>query len=423
MRRGDQLGTAWLGVAIVLLVAGCTPLRGERSQMYESLSRQPLQTWNAEDVLRASRADAAPVADATEKQSTFDKISGVFKNSIGKGANPDVARQMYAEAETAYQEAVAARHSDPSADHALRFAAAGKKFAEAGERWPKSSLEEDALFMAGECYYFADRYPRANHYFELVLKNHPNSRHLDRIEARRFTIAQFWLDSYEKDPQAFYEFNVVDRTRPWRDWFGNSTRIFDKVRLDDPTGRLADDATMAAGVAHFERGRYLKADDYFTDLRKAFPSSEHQLQAHLRGIEAKLRSYQGPDYSGQALDDAEKLILQVRKQFPNDARANMEYLQRAYAEVRFRKAERQLHLARFYDRRRQYGAAREYYDNVLETYGDIASLAGPARERRAAIADQPATPAQLLPWLVNAFPTREENKPLIATSPTGTKRR
>lgn len=424
MRRVDKLVTVWLPIATAILVAGCSPLRNERSRMYESLSRQPLEQWNAEEVLRASREDVVPVADElNEKQSFFEKLSGGFKKSIGKGPNAEAARQLFAEAESDYQQAAAARNRDPSGDHSLQFLAAGKKFVNAAERWPRSYLEEDAFFMAGECYYFADRYPRANHYYEMLLKVHPNSRHLDRVEARRFTIAQFWLESYDKDPQAFYEFNFVDRARPMRDMFGNATRIFDKVRLDDPTGRLADDATMAAGVAHFERGEYLKADDYFTDLRKAFPSSEHQLQAHLRGIEAKLRSYQGPDYSGQSLDDTEKLIVQVRKQFPNEARANMEYLQRVYAEVRFKKAERQLQMARFYDRRQQYAAARDHYDRLLEGYGDVTPLADRARARRAEIADKPAAPAQRLPWLVALFPTREENRPLIATSSTGVRRR
>jgi outer membrane protein assembly factor BamD (BamD/ComL family) len=126
----------------------------------------------------------------------------------------------------------------------------------------------------------------------------------------------------EVESQAFWEFNFFDKRRPMRDTFGHAVRVFDRIRIDDPTGRLADDATLAAGNAYFTAGRYLEADNFYTDLRKTFPSSEHQFRAHLLGVQAKLRSYQGSDYSGIPLDEAEKLIKQIRRQFPHEAEKN-----------------------------------------------------------------------------------------------------
>ena len=38
--------------------------------------------------------------------------------------------------------------------------------------------------------------------------------------------------------------------------------------------------------------------------------SEHQFRAHLLGLKSKLNSYQGPNYSGDALDQAGQLIDQ-----------------------------------------------------------------------------------------------------------------
>lgn len=363
-------------------------------------------------------------ASGTEQASPFDleRLPEQFENSwktlIGKGVNPQKARELYVEAERKYQEALRAE-SDQKQD---AFAQAAKQFKQAAERWPDSALEEDAMFMAGEAYFFADMYPKANEAWEKLLKKYSNSKHLDAIESRRFAIAQFWLDLHDKDPEAFWAFNWTDPTRPTRDTFGNSVRVYDRIRLDDPTGKLADDATLAAGNAYFAKQRYLDADNFYTDLRKTFPSSEHQYRAHLLGLKSKLLTYEGTDYSGTPLDQAEKLIKQIQRQFPQEAAQEREYLARAYAEVRFKKAEREWYLAQYYDRRREYGAARFYYDILTKNFAET-PFAEKAKARLGEVANEPAVQPQRFQWLVEAFPKEGNSKPLIATSDSGNKRR
>jgi outer membrane protein assembly factor BamD (BamD/ComL family) len=215
---------------------------------------------------------------------------------------------------------------------------------------------------------------------------------------------------------------MTDNARPWRDSFGNAVRVYDRIRLDDPTGKLADDATMAAGNAKFAAGKFLDADDFYTDLRRTFPSSEHQFRAHLLGVKSKLQSYTGPSYDGKALDGAEELILQIRKQFPAEAEAEREYLAKAYAEVRFKKAEREWTLARYYEKRSEYGGARYYYNVVVNDYDDT-PFADKARQRLQEIGGKPATPPQRLSWLVKIFPETDDIKPLLASGSSETKRR
>jgi outer membrane protein assembly factor BamD (BamD/ComL family) len=347
-----------------------------------------------------------------------EQLESSWKTLIGKGVNPQKARELYVEAEGQYQAALRA-DSDKKQD---AFAQAAKQFTEAADRWPDSALEEDAMFMAGEAYFFADMYPKANEAWEKLLKKYSNSKHLDAIESRRFAIAQFWLDLHNKDPESFWEFNWMDPTRPTRDTFGNSVRVYDRIRLDDPTGKLADDATLAAGNAYFAKQRYLDADGFYTDLRKTFPSSEHQYRAHLLGLKSKLLTYEGTDYSGSPLDEAEKLVKQIQRQFPQESAKEREYLTRAYAEVRFKKAEREWNLGQYYDRRGEYGAARFYYDILAKDFSET-PFAERARARLGEIADKPAVPPQRFQWLVEAFPKEDNAKPLMATADSGKKRR
>jgi len=389
----------WLAVPLLLLQTGCSSLTGTTRDT-------------------AAGAEGAARFDPLDLDRLPDQLESSWKTVIGKGVNPQKSRELYVAAEGKYQEALrteGARRRD-------LFAEAAAQFKDAADRWPDSALEEDALFMMGEGYFFADRYPKANDAWERLLKKYPNSKHLDAIEARRFAVAQFWLEMHDKDPQSFWAFNFTDSTRPTRDAFGSAVRVFDRIRIDDPTGKLADDATLAAGNAYFASGRYLDADNFYTDLRKTFPSSEHQYRAHLLGLKAKLMSYEGTDYSGVPLDEAEKLIKQIQRQFPQEAAKEREYLTRAYAEVRYKKAEREWSLGQYYDRRGDYGAARFYYDILTKDYAET-PFAQQAKTRLAEVADKPAVPPQRLQWLVDAFPKQAREKPLMATSDPGRTRR
>jgi outer membrane protein assembly factor BamD (BamD/ComL family) len=295
------------------------------------------------------------------------------------------------------------------------FELAAPKYSAAADRWPDSQLAVDGLFMAAESYFFADNYDQANLAYEKLVKDFPHNRYLDLVDQRRFLIARHWLDLNRANPESFYYVNWFNKERPWRDARGHGLRIFDKICVDDPTGRLSDDATLASANEHFAAGDFLKADEKYTDLRQAYPSSEHQFLAHFLGLKAKLNCYQGPAYGGTLLDEAEKLVKQIRRQFPLEAEKERIYLDRAAAEIRFHKAERLNYLAQYYDNRSEYRAAQHYYAQVVRDFNDTPH-AQRAEERIAQIAPLPPIPAQQLPWLVNLLPESDKVKPIIAAS-------
>lgn len=331
-----------------------------------------------------------------------------FKSMIGQGPNRDVAKQLYREAEALYHEAANLQ----GAERTAKFAAAGAKFSEAAERWPDSALQQDALYMAGESYFFADYYVESNREYEKLVKAYPNNRYLDTVDQRRFAIAKYWLDAERKSPEPFYYVNFTNPTRPWKDRRGNGLRVFDKIRIDDPTGRLADDATLAAANEYFAERNFMKANEYYTDLIKAYPNSEHQFTAHFLGLKAKLNSYLGPKYTATSLDEAEKLLKQMQRQFPRECEKEKEFLARAAAEISYKKAEKLMSYARFYDSRAEYRAAAHYYRRTINEYNDT-PFARQAEERIAQIKDLPPAPAQKAQWLVNLFPETDPAKPLL----------
>ncbi len=294
------------------------------------------------------------------------------------------------------------------------FDDAADAYAAISRRLEKSPAQEDAMFWTAESHFFADSYAKAANVYDELVKQYPNSRYLDTVSQRRFATAQYWNKLKEQDSSFSLYPNLSSRRRPAMDTLGHALRQFDRIRFDDPTGKLADDATMAAGIANYKRGRYRQADFLFDDLRENFPNSEHQFQAHLLQLECKRKIYEGPDYDGSVLDESEKLIKQIVLQFPDEAREKREYLETIGKEIRLKKAQRDYELAKFYDRRKEYGAARMTYARVTERYPDT-NLAGEARTRLAELGGKPDMPAERLQWLAELFPDEEKPKPLIAS--------
>lgn len=335
-------------------------------------------------------------------------LTKAMKKVTGNGPNRAIARDLYQQAETLYKEAAAKRENE----RRPQFVAAGEKYLEAADRWPGSALEQDALFMAGESYFFADYYPKATDCYERLIKAFPNNRYLDTVDQRRFSIARFWLDENRKRPDSWYAVNLWDQERPWRDTRGYALRVYDKIRVDDPTGRLADDATLAAANEHFANRKFQKADDYYSDLRTAYPTSEHQFNAHFLGLKTKLMNYLGPDYGAVSLDEAEKLIKQIKRQFPKEYAAEQEFIDRAAAEVRYKKAEKLFSFGQYFDNRAEYRAAGHYYQRVVNDYSDT-PFAERAQTRIQETGNLPPKPEQYVPWLVDLFPKRDKIQRLL----------
>ncbi len=403
--------TAASSTIVLLVIAvcgGCSTIGRTFDALFASKPRTVYVQQNDDQI--------GPVAQANlEEEQKPKTFSDTLKSWTGNGPKRSVAQKHYQLADARFRKAAAAKEAGQP--HTDLFVEAAEEFGRAASRWPNSALEQDGMFMVGESYFFADRYPKAVEAYGKLIKKYPNSRHLDKIDKRRFAIAQYWL---ELNPQSWYVINFSDKSRPSRGTFTRAVKLLDRIRFDNPTGKLADDATLAAGNAHFNQGNYEKADDFYEDLRKTFPTSEHQFLAHYFGVRTKLESYRGASYDGDPLGEAAKLITQIRKQFPSQAESDQyrDELGKADKLVRFLKAEREMKLARYYDGRAEYGGARFYYNILAREYPDTPQ-GKQAGVRLAEIRERPDTPSQPMSWLVNLFPQAGDTKPLIATGDSG----
>ena len=365
---------------------------------------------------RPDQVDSDELLDPLGKRNTNRLVLADFAPSqIGttlaaqkRGNNEEKANAAFQKGNQLYQQALAKMDANPtSTSHRKEFVDAAGQFRIAAANWSDSALEQDALFFEGESFFFADHYVQANRAFEGLISRYSGTRYLDKAEARRFAIAQYWLEKARDSNRWTPNIAFNDPSRPTMNMKGEAKRILHRIRVDDPTGKLADDATMALGNAYFENGDYYDAASTYEDLRTNYPSSKHAFHATLFELKSRMQSYQGESYDAEPLEKADELLKTLVTRFPKESSEEEEYLRQEAGAVRNLLAQRGYTLGEYYERRGENRAAQMLYQQVAKEYDDT-NFSDPVQERLAQLKGKPAEPEQYAKWLVDAFSEADE---------------
>lgn len=326
------------------------------------------------------------------------KLYSKGKTAVGLGPNDVISREDFAAAEQLFLQ--------------KDYDGAAKKYDEALDRAVDYRLKEDAMFMLAESYYFGDHYIKARDAYNALAEKYPSTKYLDKLIDHEWKIAQFWEKEEDYNPHRSLSPNAFDKTRPWFDTLGHSIKTYDNIRMNDPTGPRADDAIMAEAGIYFRHGQYEDADYHYTLLRREYPRSKHQFEAHLLGLQSKLRKYQGNDYDGTPLEEAQLLVKQLRTNFAGQLSAEeRDRLKTVSAQLSEELAQRDMTMGKYYDGIKHYGSAKQYYAIVIKKYPE-SDLAKEARERMGTIASLPEEPTKPLGSVVGLFPKSAEHASL-----------
>ncbi|TWT88202.1 Outer membrane protein assembly factor BamD [Pseudobythopirellula maris] len=320
------------------------------------------------------------------------------KETFGHGADETAARALYERGVQSFND----KH----------YAAAITKFKAAAQRWPGTMLEAKAMFALAEARYFGKEYDKAMDAYVDLLTKHPNTPRLDASIERLWAIARYWEKYNDYNPTVALAFNAWDDTRPAFDTIGHAVKAYEAIRLNDPTGPRADDAIMATAGIYFRRERYFDADYHYELLRRDYPRSEHQFEAHLLGLQSKMRMYQGPDYDGTPLEEGQKLAERIRTNFAGRLTdVERQRLTKTRAELAALIEARDLRMAEYYHNIDHNASAKIYLKALVEKDPD-SPAAAVAKQRLAELGELPPRPEQPLGWFVGMFPQNDERKAL-----------
>ncbi|MEQ8849387.1 tetratricopeptide repeat protein [Botrimarina sp.] len=371
------------------------PGEGYRVPGYEGFydgSGVPIDAPIDQQAIRLSRVEAPSggLLPGLDPKKAAERV----REAAGYGPDEAVARRLLEEGVALFQEG--------------KRSAAADRFDDAAARWPGTDVAAKAMFNRAEALYFDNNFKDAADAYVELLDKHPSTPKLDAAVERMWTIAQFWERTHFTDSwRPPFDYQPLTDKRPTFDTIGHSLRLYEAIRLNDPTGPRADDAIMATAGVHFRRHQYVDADYHYRLLREEYPRSEHQFEAHLLGLQSLLQKYHGPDYDGSPLEEAKKLEEQTRLNFAGRlSDEDRQRLTEVRAQIAAAVEERGLRMADYYEGAGHVGAAR-YYLTQLQRKHAGSPVAERAAERLAALEGQPAEPDVPLEWLVNLLP---ENK-------------
>ena len=283
---------------------------------------------------------------------------------------------------------------------------AAKHFMEAANRFPDSVLEEDALHLAAECYFFADDYPNAFTTYQKLVVKYQHSRHVDNAVRRLFQIGNFWEQASERTTMPF---NVTNQSLPRFDTFGHAKKAYETIFTYDPLGPVSDAALMALANAYLKRGRYQGDDNfnqaafYYQRIREEHPTSPYISRAYKNELYARTRAYLGAEHPGGTLNEARRLaevtLWQFRTELDSEGKSGVLEIKEG---ILSKEAERLWSEGQFWDlKKRHYGAARISYNRLITEYPQT-EFAERARQRLMVIEGLPDVPP-IFGFPVNPF--------------------
>jgi outer membrane assembly lipoprotein YfiO len=262
------------------------------------------------------------------------------------------------------------------------------------KRYPADPLREEVMGLAGDAELARGHYWQAYEWCEKQLAAFPGGEGMERALKREMEVAEAFLAG--KKRIAARVFRLPARSE--------GIDILQRIAEHAPGTPTAEAALLTIGDYYYNQGQWADAVSAYDNYLKLFPRSRHAEHAELHAAQALRRSYRGAQYDETPLLEAEQRFGAFHERYPAAARqANVEQVLR---QIRAARAEKQFEVGRFYARTGRKAAAAQYFNLVVDAYGDTdwavraeAELTrlGQPRSRPAPAASRPAETASKEP--------------------------
>jgi len=223
-----------------------------------------------------------------------------------------------------------------------------------------SDFADDNQFLRGEINYAQGNYMTAASEYQQMLASHPDSDLYTEALARQYEIGD-----------RLYEIGVkrLD-TRVWRPLRGRPMKraitVYTMVVENQPFTPQAAEAQYKIGLCHYARKDYIEAAFEYRRVVEDYPDSEWVQEASYGLAMCYFEGSLSPDYDQTPAKLALSAVDDFAVRYPTDPRVGE--LQEVREEMRETLAESKLRRARFYERRREFVAAKLYYQQVVKDY-------------------------------------------------------
>ncbi|MDO5553792.1 MAG: tetratricopeptide repeat protein [Planctomycetia bacterium] len=278
----------------------------------------------------------------------------------------------------------------------------------AGKKWPESVLEEDALFHAGDCYFFANNYTKALERYRQLATQYTNSILKRDAMLRLYAIGQYWVRCSEEEGVGV---NVSDSKKPRFSSFAGAKKAFETIFLNDPSDSgLGADALYALANAYMRRGvvqgdaSFESAARYYRQLYEFYPASKYAEKSYQLAMLALHKSYRGPLYDDTPLKQAKEIAEAAKR----TGRGDQDLIAEELESIRNEQAVHLWTRGQYYEKQGQYASSRSYYNRLIQEFPNT-EVASEAAKRYNDIASKPDETDQFA-WIRPVLPILPKSK-------------
>jgi outer membrane protein assembly factor BamD (BamD/ComL family) len=235
-----------------------------------------------------------------------------------------------------------------------------KKVREAAKQlktdYPEIAGADFDAFIEAEVLLADDKLTKAVRQYDKFLDDYPASPLRDAALEREFGVASDYLAGRKKP------FLLVFRISGYED----GVKIMDKIGDRAGTADIAKRALLAVAQSHEKRREYNEAYLKWSEISTRWPTGQMGKDALLAMSRNKYAAYRGPDYDGSSLISAKSYYENFKLRYPEEAQQIKvdDILSRIGEQL----AEKQLKIARYYDKSGSTGPANMYYQLVVDSW-------------------------------------------------------
>jgi outer membrane protein assembly factor BamD len=233
-----------------------------------------------------------------------------------------------------------------------------REFEKLLKAYPRARQAPDAQFIIGKCYEDQGELHRAFKEYQVVVDKYPFSELSAEIVGKQYDIGLRLLDG-EKKGNGFLnalsgnEYDVID--------------VFKAVIKNAPYGDLAAPAQYKIGLYLLEKRLYQEARDEFEKVINDYPGSEWAKAAKYQIATTDAQRSTGAEYDQKVTQAAIEEFNEFIESYP-EAELSQEAKHQIQV-LREKEAENSYKVAQFYEKQKNYRAAKIYYQAVVDDFG------------------------------------------------------
>lgn len=225
--------------------------------------------------------------------------------------------------------------------------------------YKESDFSDDNQYLRAEIYLAQGKLMRAARTFQQVISTYPDTELYEGAIKHQYTIGDQLYEAGLKKMQKRF---TIFRKRPLK----QAIEVYTMVVDNQPFTPEAAEAQYKIGLCHFTRKEYIEAAFEYRRVVEEYADSDWVDEAQYDLAKTYYTMARPADYdqtpSQLAIDQIDNFLVR----FPTDERAAD--LQAKRLEMSNEIALQRLRSAQFYEKRREFDAARLYYGIVVEQY-------------------------------------------------------